>query len=154
MYEGDVVVISSSPEPEPDIPLRPHKGKARATNERFETPNPDGVPAVLVDDEEEEEEDDDDEPLASGSGSRNVVQPPVDPIEATMQQVLDVIPNVEKDHLNSMVVQYIGQGYQDVSVIISINLKGLELFLFLGWHGDHLSPIRASGLSQSRKTQE
>ncbi|CUA76570.1 ubiquitin-conjugating enzyme E2 G2 [Rhizoctonia solani] len=100
MYdEQDVVVISSSPEPElDDVPLRSTKGKARRSN-------PDVLPVVLDDD-------DDDQPIASGSGSGSK---DIDPIEATIQQVLDVIPNVERDHLRSVVVQYITAGYQEAS---------------------------------------
>ncbi|KAJ1300746.1 hypothetical protein OPQ81_002389 [Rhizoctonia solani] len=119
MYEADVVIISSSPEPEPNIPLLPNKGKSYATTERPETLNPDmmaTVPSVEVDDY--------DEPVASGSGSRNTndIQPPADPIDAIMQQVLDIIPNVERDHLRSIVVQYVTNGYQDVGTAIISHL--------------------------------
>ncbi|CAE6412625.1 unnamed protein product [Rhizoctonia solani] len=109
MYEGDVVVISSSPEPEPDLPLRSAKGKARATTRRS---NLDQIAPVVLDD--------DDQPVASGSGSRDAVdvQAPHDPIEATMQQVLDVIPNVERDHLLSLVAQYITSGHHDAGTAI------------------------------------
>ncbi|KAG8688427.1 hypothetical protein FRC11_005453, partial [Ceratobasidium sp. 423] len=121
MLAADVVVISSSPEPEPEVPLRSNKGKSRATNKRLEVVNPDSIAAaVLVGDDDSE----DDEPVASGSGSRDAVdvQLPQDPIEATMQQVLDVIPNVDRDHLHSMVIQYIANGSQDVGIEIISHL--------------------------------
>ncbi|EUC63018.1 serine carboxypeptidase, partial [Rhizoctonia solani AG-3 Rhs1AP] len=107
MYEleGDIVVISSSPEPELDVPLRSTKGKARATSSCCSD-----VATSLV-------ADDDDQPIASGSRDHKV-----DPIQATIQQVLDVIPNVEMDHLRSMVTRYITSGYQEVGTAIISHL--------------------------------
>ncbi|KAL5637480.1 hypothetical protein ACGC1H_004038 [Rhizoctonia solani] len=103
MYEGDVVVISSSPEPEPDLPLRSTNGKARATESHPYV----ATPPIS----------DDDQPVASGSRDLEL-----DPIEATIQQVLDVIPNVEMAHLRSMVTQYIASGYQEVGTAIISHL--------------------------------
>ncbi|CAE6398806.1 unnamed protein product [Rhizoctonia solani] len=118
MYEEDVVVISSSPEPEPDMPVRSNKRKSGATNERLEVPNPDHIithSTISIDDVQ---------PVASGSGSKCTMEadPPEDPVEVATQQVLDVIPNVDSIHLHSLVAQYMASDCQDVGTMIISHL--------------------------------
>ncbi|CCO29547.1 hypothetical protein BN14_03563 [Rhizoctonia solani AG-1 IB] len=118
MYEEEVVVISSSPEPEPVVPSRSNKQKARATNVRLEAPNPHHVTVHSTPSVE------DTQPVASGSGSRRTVEveTPEDPVEVAVQQVLDVIPNVERSHLYSLVARYMASNCQDVGTMIISHL--------------------------------
>ncbi|KAF8750055.1 hypothetical protein RHS01_09557 [Rhizoctonia solani] len=118
MYGEDVIVISSSPEPEPDVPVCSNERESGATSECLEVPSPDHVSnksTVSVDDIQ---------PVASGSGSGRIVevQPPEDPVEVAIQQVLDVIPNVDKSHLQSLVAHYMASGSEDVSTVIISHL--------------------------------
>ncbi|ELU38545.1 IBR domain-containing protein [Rhizoctonia solani AG-1 IA] len=118
MYGEDVIVISSSPEPEPDVPVCSNERESCATSECLEVPSPDHVSnksTVSVDDIQ---------PVASGSGSGRIVevQPPEDPVEVAIQQVLDVIPNVDKSHLQSLVAHHMASGSEDVSTVIISHL--------------------------------
>ncbi|KAF8687565.1 hypothetical protein RHS03_09945, partial [Rhizoctonia solani] len=118
MYGEDVIVISSSPEPEPDVPVCSNERESGATSECLEVPSPDHVSnksTVSVDDIQ---------PVASGSGSGRIVevQPPEDPVEVAIQQVLDVIPNVDKSHLQSLVAHHMASGSEDVSTVIISHL--------------------------------
>ncbi|QRW26481.1 ubiquitin-conjugating enzyme [Rhizoctonia solani] len=44
------------------------------------------------------------------------------PVEVAIQQVLDVIPNVDKSHLQSLVAHYMASGSEDVSTVIISHL--------------------------------
>jgi hypothetical protein len=137
MDDEDVLIISSSPEPEQEPVTHSNKGKGRATNDDSEDlaldsdgtdldvsgadldppkANARGMMDAHNSDGRYGTSTDTLPPVASGSGVTIDVQVLADPVEATIKQVLDVIPNVELEHLRSLVHSYQSQGHEDVSV--------------------------------------
>ncbi|KAG8731351.1 hypothetical protein FRC12_019780 [Ceratobasidium sp. 428] len=137
MSDNEIVVISSSPEPEDVGTLYRNKGKGRATNRTpvdltlnnnaaaranlKDTPN--GYESILdlypdcTPDLDENISLDVQVPQASGSGAQQEVPDlPEDPVERTILQVLSVIPNVDPEHVRVLVVSYESQSEEiDVS---------------------------------------
>jgi hypothetical protein len=139
MSDEEIVVISSSPEPEYFTPAHRGKGKSRATN--------DVLVDLTFDDEMVEFEEYEDGPIASGSaldtcvdGGNNLdgktrdspltthepersaarqeePQGPEDPVERAIWQVLNVIPNVDPEHLRALVL-----GFESQSEEIDVRL--------------------------------
>lgn len=128
MDDEEVLVISSSPEPEEYTITRLDKGKGRATNDESLELSSDSDIEVgsssltntcrVVDTSHLDNYPGPSNglhPVASSSEATIVIE---DPVEAIMHQVLDVIPNVDSEHLRSLVVQYQSQNYEDVGTAI------------------------------------
>lgn len=128
MDDEEVIVILSSPEPEQEImQFRLNKGKGRATNQdRGVVCDEDAAPptAALTNylppdtsahSTGKSTRSGGSQPVASGSGAMEDVRVLDDPIQVTMIQVLDVIPNVEAEHLHSLIRAHQSQRHEDVS---------------------------------------
>lgn len=138
MDDDSILIISSSPEPDlPALSARA-RGKRRATGNdlvdlTFES---DGFDLAILDGgkrsfgdgpnthgnssgaarlagNSQTSDSEAEEPLAGGSGLAQQPETPEDPIDFIMQQVLSVIPNVESEHLRSLVLSYQSQAGED-----------------------------------------
>lgn len=141
--DDGVVLISSSPEPEEHVTLRGKKGKSRATNYLHVdlTAGANVATSIDVDDDLNGHEDDrcgflkgrsrlESQPRASGSGAQpeeTELEPelPEDPVERTIVQVLNVIPNVDPAHLRKLALSF-GPQNEGVDVGTSIISQLLE----------------------------
>ncbi|KAF8604337.1 hypothetical protein BDV93DRAFT_522453 [Ceratobasidium sp. AG-I] len=131
MDDENILIISSSPEPDFPTPPARAKGKGRATgNGRVDLTRegyafdvvslgdgagssrnyPDSrgndFGAVRLAGSSQNSYSGSPEPQAGGSGLAQEPETPVDPVDFIMQQVLSVIPNVESEHLRSLVLSY------------------------------------------------
>ena len=144
MDDENILIISSSPEPDLPTPPARAKGKGRATgnsrvnlaterdefdaaslnggmgssrNDQSGRGNNDG--AVHLAGSSQNSYSGTPEPQAGGSSAAQEPKAPVDPVDFIMQQVLSVIPNVESEHLRSLVLSYeLNDGQVDVCIFI------------------------------------
>lgn len=143
MDDESILIISSSPEPDYPTPPARAKGKGRATgNCRVEpATESDELHVANLGDGAESSGGDlgnswnsgrgvdlaagsrnaysgTPEPQAGSSGLAQESETPLDPVDFIMQQVLSVIPNVESEHLHSLVLSYdLHDGQVDVRIL-------------------------------------
>ncbi|KAG9124036.1 hypothetical protein FRC07_013115 [Ceratobasidium sp. 392] len=140
MSDDEIVIISSSPEPEDLGTVYHNKGKGRATNRTLVDLTLDNDVAVHTNLGNAPDEYEDvldapadythsvdgnsypaaQQPQASGSGAQqDEVELPEDPVERAILQVLSVIPNVDPEHLRALVLAHESQSEEvDISTAI------------------------------------